>query len=84
MTAGTEMLTDWPERREEALGMTGRFEVAQHPCGVPAFPLACRLVGVLGPIVQPAMSAMLNVRHDLLLGRFVAAEFVGDQHPWGY
>ena len=37
---------------------------------------------ILGPVVQPLVRAVLDVRHDLTLGGRVGAELVGD-HPTG-
>src|SRR3978361_2216835 len=39
-----------------------------------------RLVGVLRPVVETLVLAMLDAGHDLALGCGVAAELVGDQH----
>ena len=38
---------------------------------------------ILGPVVQPLVRAVLDVRHDLTLGGRVGAELVGD-HPTGW
>ena len=41
-----------------------------------SFALTCRLMRVLAAIVQPPMAAMLDVRHHLLFGCFVAAKLI--------
>lgn len=38
-------------------------------------------MGVLGPVVQAFVGAVLNRGHDLAVGRSVEAELVGDDHP---
>ena len=57
--------------------MTGRLEAPHR-----SFTLPRRLMRVFCPVVQAFVSAMLNTRHDFLLGGLVAAEFVSDQHAW--
>src|SRR5271166_1190178 len=42
---------------------------------------SCRLVGVFRPVVEALVLAMLDAGHDLPLGRGIAAQLVGDQHP---
>src|SRR5271166_5001227 len=42
---------------------------------------SCRLVGVFRPVVEAFVLAMLDAGHDLPLGRGIAAQLVGDQHP---
>ena len=39
-------------------------------------------MGVLGSIVQPLVRSMLYVLHHLLLRRFVALKFVGNDYSW--
>src|SRR5690242_12220152 len=39
-----------------------------------------RLVGILRPVVEAFVLAVLDARHDLPLGGTVAAQLVGDQH----
>src|ERR687886_516249 len=75
MSSRAEVLSDPPESREEALGMAGGLEAAHR-----AFPLACRLVRVLGAVIEPPVTTMLNARHDLLLRCFIAPKFVGNHH----
>ncbi len=47
----------------------------------PLAPL-CRLVGVLGSVVQVATLSMLHSRQYLSLRCFIAPELVGDYHSW--
>src|ERR671932_2123640 len=75
MAAGAAVRTDWPECRQEALGMTGRLAAAQR-----AFPLPGGVVRVLRPIVAAPMAPMLDPWQHLLLRCLVAAELGGDQH----
>ena len=75
MPTGTEMLADWPEGSEEALGMARRLEAAHG-----SFALTCRLMRVFCPVVETSVSAMLNAGHDIFLGCLIAAKFVGDDH----
>ncbi len=75
MASRAAVLADQAAGRQEALGMTGGLETAHGPLA-----LARRLVGVFGTIVQPFMAAMLDARHDLLVGSFVTAKLVRDQH----
>ena len=62
--------------------MPSGLEAAQHPCGVPAFALARRLVRILRSIVQPPVATMLNARHDLLLGCSVTSKLVRNEDTW--
>ncbi len=75
MPSWAEVFADWPESSEEALGMARRLEAAHR-----VLALACRLMRILRAVVQPSMATMLHARHDLLMGSFVAAELVRDQH----
>ena len=59
---------------EETLSLPGRLEALHLP-----FSSACRLMGVLRPVVQSFMLSVLNTGHDLSLGRPIAAQPVGDQ-----
>lgn len=45
------------------------------------FPLAGRLVGFLRPVVQILRSTVLHTAHQPTMGRTVAGQLVGDQHP---
>jgi hypothetical protein len=38
-------------------------------------------MGILRPVVEAFMLPVLDAGHDLTLGRGVAAQLVGDQHP---
>jgi hypothetical protein len=77
MTSRTEKRPDHSESREESLGVPGRLQ-ATHP----PFPLAGGLMGILHPIIQPALLLVLHRRHYFYLGRRIAAEFVGDDRSW--
>jgi hypothetical protein len=72
-----EVLRDRTIRREEALGVPGGFEPPHVP-----FPLARRLVGVFRPMVQVAVLPVFDARQELLLGRPVAFQPIGDDDPW--
>jgi hypothetical protein len=52
-----------------------------HPTGNPvAFaPVSQRQVRIPRPVVQAFMRAVFQVRHDLVFGRPVGAQFVGDR-----
>lgn len=52
--------------------MTRRLEASHR-----AFALARQLVRVFGAVVEALVFAMFHARHDVLVGRLVAAEF----HP---
>ena len=58
---------------EEALRLTGRFELLHLPLSA-----ARRLVRVFRSVVQSLVLAMLDAGHDLSFGRTVAGELVGD------
>jgi len=60
---------------EKALRMLSRLE-ALHP----ALSLSGRLMRVLRPVVQVSALPMSHSRQDDLLGRAIAAKFVGDDH----
>jgi hypothetical protein len=77
MTSQAEVVRDGAIRREEALGMPRGLE-ALHPL----FPLARRLVGVFGAVVEVAVLPMFDTGEDLALGRTVAPQLVGNDHPW--
>ena len=74
MPAGTKVLGDGTIRREEALGVSWRFEPLHAP-----FPLAGGLVRVLRPIVEIPVLAVFYPREDLSLGGPVALQFIGDE-----
>src|SRR5215210_4981134 len=77
MASRAAVLADRAAGSQEALGMAGGLEMAHGPLA-----LARRLVGVFGTIVQPFMPAVLNARHDLLVGRFVTTKLVRNEHAW--
>jgi len=58
---------------EEPLRVARRLEPAHAP-----FPLARRLVRILGAVIQPFVAAMLDAREYLSPGRIIARQFVGD------
>ena len=47
-----------------------------------SLPLAGRLMGVFGAVVEVAVLAMFHPRQDLALRGAVAFELVGDDDPW--
>src|SRR5215471_690993 len=59
--------------REEALRLTGRFELLHLPLSS-----ACRLVRILRSVIESLVLAMVNAGHDLPLCRAVAGKLVGD------
>src|SRR5262245_25027161 len=61
---------------EEPLGMPRRLKAPHAP-----FPLARRLVGVLGAAVQVAVLAVLHPGQNLPLRGTVAREFIRDDDP---
>src|ERR1700752_3844378 len=63
-------------RRKEALRLSRRFEALHLPLAS-----SCRLVGILGPVVEPLMPAMFDARHEILLGCGIAGELVRDHYP---
>jgi hypothetical protein len=71
-----EVLGDGPVGGEEALRVSRRLEALQAP-----LPLAGRLVGVFGAIVQVPVLAMFHTREALSLRRLVAFELVRDEDP---
>jgi len=75
MAAGTEVAGDGTVGGEEALGVAGRLE-ASHA----SFPLPGGLVGILRPVIESFVSAVLDTRQDFTLGRAIAGQLVGDHH----
>jgi hypothetical protein len=76
MPARTEKGGDHPKGREKALRLSRRLEASHTPLS-----FSRRLVRVLCSVVEPCMLLMLHRRQDLgLCG--VAAQLVGDNHPW--
>ena len=71
--AEVEEVIDLIVGREEALRLTGRFELLHLPLSS-----ACRLVRILRSVIEALVLAMLNAGHDLPLGRAVAGKLVGD------
>src|SRR5260221_3349652 len=70
-------VVDWVVPRKEALRLSRRLEALHLP-----FASSCRLVRILGPVVEPLMPATLDARHEILLGCGIAGELVRDHHPW--
>jgi len=62
---------------QEPLHVTRRFEAFHNPLAPPR-----RLVGVLGPIVQPLVLAMLDPKVHLRFRGSVGSELVCDHHTW--
>src|SRR5690349_3325725 len=62
---------------EETLRVSSGFE-APHAL----LPLARRLMRVLCPIVQVTVLTVTNIRHDDPLCGGIAAQLVGNDHPW--
>ena len=75
IAAEVEEVIDLIVGREQALRLTGRFELLHLPLSS-----ACRLVRILRSIVEALVLAMLNAGHDLPLCRAVAGKLVGDHH----
>jgi len=57
--------------------MARRLEASHRP-----FALTSWLVGVFGAIIEAPMLAVLHTGQDILLGRAIAAKFIGDEPPW--
>jgi hypothetical protein len=70
------MLSDRAICRKETLGMTCGFE-PRHP----PFPLAGGLVGVFRTIIQIPRLPVFDTRQHLPLGRAIAFQLVGHEHP---
>jgi hypothetical protein len=77
MAAQVEKIVDGAVGGEKALSLAGRLEPPHL-----ALLLTRRLVGQLGTVIQSLVLAMLDTRHDRFLGRGVALELIGNQHPW--
>ena len=73
IAAEVEEVIDLIVGREQALRLTGRFELLHL-----ALSSACWLVRILCSVVQSLVLAMLNAGHDLPLCRAVAGKLVGD------
>jgi hypothetical protein len=77
MPSRAEVLRDGTIGGEEALGMPRGFDPLHAP-----FPLARRLVRVLGAIVQIAMLPMFDTRQYLALRGAEALELIGYDDTW--
>ena len=73
MLARTEMLEDRAIGGEKPLRVARGLEPLHM-----ALPVAGRLVGVLRTIIEIPVLAMFHSRKNLVLGRSVALELVGD------
>jgi hypothetical protein len=73
----SEMLGEGTIGGEKSLGMPWRLEPLHAP-----LPLARRLVGIFGAVVEIAMLAVLYVRQNLLLRCAIALQFIRDDDPW--
>src|SRR3954452_3467 len=60
---------------EKPLHLPRRLEALHDPLSS-----SRRLMGILRPVVEAFVLAVLDTRHDLTLGGTVAAQLVGDQH----
>ena len=76
MPARSKMLRNGTIRGQETLGVPWGFEPAHAPLA-----LTRRLVGVFRPVVQIAMLAMFYPGQYLALGRTIAFELIGNNHP---
>lgn len=63
-------------RGEDALGMPGRREPLHT-----LLPLARRLVGIFGAVIEVTVLAVFHSRQDFLLGCAIAFQLVGDTPP---
>jgi hypothetical protein len=77
MPAEPEVLSDGAVSGEEPLGVTRRLEPLHTPLALPS-----RLMRVFCPVIEVTMLAMFHPWKELALGRAVALEFIGDDHPW--
>jgi hypothetical protein len=76
MSPRAEVRCDGTIGREEALGVSWRFEPLPAP-----FPLAGGLVRILRAIIKIAILAMFYSGKNLSLGGPVALQFIGDDDP---
>jgi hypothetical protein len=67
VAARSKVLGDGAIAGKEALGVSGRFKPLHA-----LLPLAGRLVGILGAVVEVAVLPMFDAGEDLALGRTVA------------
>jgi hypothetical protein len=72
---GAKVVTNWAERGKKALRMASRFEAAHR-----AFPLTWWLMGVLSPIVEPFVLAVLDAGEQFVFGSTIAGKFICNQH----
>src|SRR5262245_27015802 len=77
MPSGAEVLGNRTIRGQKALGMPRRLEPLHA-----IFSLACGTMGVLTTVVQIATLPVLHPGQDLALGRAVALQLIGNDHPW--
>jgi hypothetical protein len=77
VASGAEVRSDDAVHLDKTSGMPSGFKPAHSP-----FPLARRLMGILGPVVQIPMLSMSNTRHPDPFCGGVAAQFVCDDHAW--
>src|SRR5215510_7197232 len=75
MPARAEVLRDGTIGSKKTLGLARAFEPLHA-----LLSLACRLVRVLGTIVEIPILAMFHPWQDLALGGSVALELIGDDH----
>ena len=75
MPARAEVLRDGPIGRKEPLRLARAFEPLHA-----LLSLACRLVRVLGTIVEIPILAMFHLGQEFALGGSIALELIGDDH----
>src|SRR4051812_3362844 len=73
IAAEVEEVVDPVVGREKTLCLPGRLEPLHLP-----FSSACRLVRILGPVVQSFMLPVLDTGHDLPLCRAITGELIHD------
>ena len=76
MARDVEQVGNWIMDGDKALQMPLRFEALHDPLSPPDW-----WVGILRPIVQALVEAMLDTEHDLLLCSAVGSKLVRDHHP---
>jgi hypothetical protein len=77
MPSGAKVLGNGTICGQKSLGMPRGFKPLHA-----IFPLACRSMGVLTPVVEVTTLAMFDPRQALPLRRPVALELIRDDHPW--
>lgn len=75
VAAGADVTVNQSVGREEALGVTRRFELAHD-----SLTLSSRLVCIFRTLVQPSVLPMLHAQQCLPFGCPTARTLVGDQH----